>query len=155
MSNDSTVNQKNKPKRVIKEEQLDMLGIDDVNNNIAAHLDSEITGDLSLWEQGMVELYDIAKQQLKEMGIEGEQAEVYIKAVIVALSIRCGGRGVYLPMGKKIKNALQHKKIYDAYTGNNIAELCKRFKMSEPNVYAIVKEQRQIAINRRQHSIFN
>lgn len=135
-------------------DQPDMLGLDTVGNDILAHLDDDTLHQKSNWPGDLVELSEVARTILKDEGEEDEHTYRQIDRVVLAISFLCGGRTYYLPKGDRIRNALRDKRIYDRYDGHNIHALCREFKLTEQKLYDVIREQRQLHIQRVQHSMF-
>lgn len=49
-----------------------------------------------------------------------------------------GGQNVYIPMDNMRRNA----RLYDEFTGDNVHELAKKYRLSLARVYAIVADER-------------
>ena len=135
-------------------EQPDMLGLDSEGNDILAHLDDDTLHQKSNWPGDLVELSEVARNILEEEGEEEEHTYRQIERVLLAIAFMCGGRTYYLPKGERIRNALRDKRIYDRFDGRNIHTLCREFKLTEQKLYDVIREQRQLHIQRVQHSMF-
>lgn len=61
-----------------------------------------------------------------------------------------GGQQIYFPKGTFLQAEKLHRDVWDAYNGNNINELVKRFGISRVWVYKIVARQRAAEIASRQ-----
>ena len=66
------------------------------------------------------------------------------KSIANELAITWGGQQVYIPMDLARRNAT----IYEAFTGDNVHDLARRFHTSTNNIYGIIKSER----DRRRHS---
>ena len=60
-----------------------------------------------------------------------------------------GGLVLYIPKGKNLDAVLQQMKIFEEFTGNNQAELAKKYGYSIQHVYRIYK---QILQYKREHN---
>ena len=67
-------------------------------------------------------------------------------AEIATLSLAeyIGGRALYLPRAHALKTELRHQRIYRDFTGDNIRELVRKYRMSEQDIYGIIRKQRAI-----------
>lgn len=132
----------------------DLFGIDSDNNDILAHLDDEALHQKNYWPGDLVTLADVIFAQLKREGVEEDESYRQIERVLLAMSFLCGGRNYYLPQGDRIKRALRNKRIFHHFNGRNHRELCQQYKLSEQKIYEIVREQRQLHMNRIQPNLF-
>jgi Mor family transcriptional regulator len=62
------------------------------------------------------------------------------------------GVQLYFPMGFVIDE--RDWQIYKEFTGDNITELARKYRVSEVWIYRIIKRMRQIDISRRQPDLF-
>lgn len=60
------------------------------------------------------------------------------RVVSSRLAEEWGGQLVYIPMNIGRRNA----RIYDAFTGDNVHELAKKFRLSVQRVYKIIADER-------------
>ena len=61
----------------------------------------------------------------------------------LALAEYLGGRAVYLPRGHVLKTALRDQRLFADYTGDNIHELTRKYRLCEQAVYGIIRRQRK------------
>lgn len=95
------------------------------------------------WPGGMRELLDIIEDTLKRQGYQKEECSKIAATVVRAMSYMAGGRGFYLPKGNSIDVALKHLNIFEDYTGDNVTELARKYRLSEVQIYSILRQYRE------------
>lgn len=133
----------------------DLFGIDNDNNDILAHLDDDALYQKNYWPGDLTTLAEVIRVQMKQEGESDDAVYRQMERVLLVMSFMCGGRNYYLPKGDRIKRALRNKRIYDSFTGHNHRELCQQFQLTEQKIYEILREQRQLHMNRIQHNLFD
>ena len=79
------------------------------------------------------------------------EAKLTASKLVGVMAHYFGGKSFYLPAGDKIKEALRDVQIYQDFTGNNVPELIKKYRLSESTIYAILRTQR--ALQRKRHQM--
>ncbi|MBZ0330856.1 hypothetical protein KZO25_11075 [Halomonas sp. ANAO-440] len=100
--------------------------------------------DRRVWPKGLVLLADVVENAFANKGCgEGESREL-AETAVEALAFYAGGRSFYLPKGAALKVALKHRQIYKDFTGDNVSELAQRHCLTVQQVYAVIKQQREV-----------
>jgi len=101
------------------------------------------------WPQGLVDMLDVVTEVIVRQGQPREQAARLSACVVRALAHYFGGRMTYIPRGDSLDRALRDKAIWDAHDGRrtSVQELAVQHRLTEQQVYAILREQR--ALHRR------
>lgn len=63
------------------------------------------------------------------------------------------GEMMYFPRGRKFEANRLHESIWEKFTGRNVPELAKEFKMTEPSIYRILKFMQVRQTRRNQLSL--
>ncbi len=63
------------------------------------------------------------------------------------------GEMIYFPRGRKFEANRLHDDIWQKFTGRNVPELAKEFKMTEPSIYRILKFMQHRATRKNQLSL--
>lgn len=98
--------------------------------------------DQQQWPKGMVELADIMESAFTKHGRAPQEACELAEIAIRAMAFLAGGRTFYLPSGRKLKTAIKHRRIFQEFTGSNVAELARKHELTEVQIYSIIKQQR-------------
>ncbi|HCJ0148070.1 TPA: positive regulator of late transcription [Salmonella enterica subsp. enterica serovar Infantis] len=106
-----------------------------------------------LWTGTLSDLLAVMLSEMKRAGVDEQQALNLSERLTIALSGYMGGRSLYLPAGGRLKTAVRDMLIYAEFNGRNIQQLQKKYRLSEPQVYAILKRERDVYIRRRQISL--
>ncbi len=110
----------------------------------------------ALWPQALVDMLDVIAASLaRELG-DQEQARRLAALAIRELAHYFGGRMTYLPRGDRLERALRDKAIWDAHDGRrtSVLELAARYRLTEQQIYAILREQRALHVRRVQPGLF-
>jgi Mor family transcriptional regulator len=63
------------------------------------------------------------------------------------------GEMIYFPRGRKFEARRLHQELWEKFTGNNVPDLAKEYKMAEPSVYRILKFMKEQQERRSQMSL--
>ncbi|HAX5126366.1 TPA: DNA-binding protein [Escherichia coli] len=103
----------------------------------------------------LVELAQHTSETIREIiDIEPEVADQIGQAVANRMMQVWGGQNVYFPMGMRWKISQRDREIYEAFNGRNHHELSRRFRVSVPWIYNLVKRVRKEEISRLQGQLF-
>ncbi|WP_153448457.1 MULTISPECIES: Mor transcription activator family protein [Vibrio] len=128
------------------EQNLDMLGFDDVSIEAIKDLDTEDCR----WPEAMRQMYDILKHELIEAGVSEELAIRQLSSICKAF----GGMQFYLPRGNQLANEIKHLHIWNEFTGNNVTELSRKYDVSMQHIYRVIAKMRNREVKKRQHDLF-
>lgn len=96
------------------------------------------------WRGHLALMISVIALTYSRQGLPAEQAHNLAGAAMEALASHMGGRHYYLPTGVRLKNALRDAAIYQEFDGTNIDDLASRYRLTNPRVYQIVAEQREL-----------
>lgn len=111
---------------------------------------SELTAK---WPKALSELVDVLACELIRGGMAQEQAKAQARKLALVQAHYMGGRAYYIPTGDHLKAALRDRAIWDEFNGRNIDVLARRYKLSAPQIYAIISSQRKIQLECRQQRL--
>lgn len=119
------------------------------------HLDHIPSNELvNRWPSLLVEVIDVMQAELQRQHFEESEAKLTASKLVGVMAHYFGGKSFYLPAGDKIKEALRDTQIYRDFTGNNVPELIKKYRLSESTIYAILRQQRSLQRKRHQMDLF-
>ena len=87
-------------------------------------------------------------------GQDAEKADQIGQEIAQRMAVHWGGQHIYFPMGLSFKLSQRYRQIYSEFNGTNHSDLARKFRMSLPWIYKIVKAGRQEEITRRQGDMF-
>ncbi len=131
--------------------QHDMFEHDELDASILDHA-TELPEDSAAWPAILLELYGVLNNELKKSNIE--QDGLALKMVL-SIGNYMGGMQVYLPRGDKLQQQLRDMEIYEQFNGRNIAQLTKRYHLTNKRIYEIIARMRRVELQRRQFSLFD
>lgn len=109
------------------------------------------------WPKSLAELCDVLTSELLRNKHDKTDASTLASKLAGALAHYMGGRAVYLPTGDTLFQALRNNAIYNEWfrsRGNNIDELSRKYGLSNPQIYAVIAEQRVLHRKRHQPDMF-
>ncbi|MFM1647623.1 Mor transcription activator family protein [Aeromonas salmonicida] len=112
---------------------------------------SELTAK---WPKALAELVDVLACELVRGGMVPDLAKAQARKLALVQAHYMGGRAYYIPTGDHLKAALRDRAIWDEFNGRNIDVLARRYKLSAPQIYAIISSQRKIQLECRQQRLF-
>jgi len=138
------------------DQQLDMMGMDEVDlDTILANLD-QMESDPRLWPKTLADLMAVVQQQIcRSQSLPKEKAYPVARDIIAALAHYMGGRQMYLPRDDRLKRAFRDIQIYQAFDGRNHQALAEQHGLTTMQIYAILAEQKKLHIGRVQQSLFS
>lgn len=91
------------------------------------------------------------QNQLQEvLGLDADTAELLADHAVFAISQELGGALVYLGKTDSHARSKLYQVMWDAFKGDNHAELAQRYKLSVQQVYKIIKAVGKIEKAKRQ-----
>lgn len=94
--------------------------------------------------QALIELLAMDKDQAATVGLE----------IADRMAGHWGGQNIYFPMGTAYKLSVRDHQIFSEFTGDNHAELSRKFGVSVQWVYKIVKSVKKEELAKRQSQLF-
>lgn len=96
-----------------------------------------------LWPQRVTELVDVVQAAFVRQRLPAAQAEQLAAVAVLSVAFFIGGRQVYLPIGDRVKKAVQRRQIFLAWqAGVPPRELQQRFGVAHETVYGAIREGR-------------
>lgn len=103
------------------------------------------------WPRALAGLVDIIENEFQRQGLDGQDARRLARSAVVAQAGYMGGRSWYLPTGDSLFAALRRHDIFSRWrSGARIETLRCQFRLSQTQIYAILREQRQLHTRRVQ-----
>lgn len=143
-----------------KENQLSLLDeadadeLEAISKQLDALSDDDHQWSILRWPERLQTLYAVVLKQLKHLTFDDASKHRLAVSIITAQSHYLGGRELYLPTNKTLKEALRDLDIFNRFKGNNIGQLAREYQLTERSIYDILAKQRKVQQNRRQKSLF-
>lgn len=84
-----------------------------------------------------------------------KQPESLAQRLVIELAHYLGGIQTYIPRNDRLKTLLRNIAIYNAHNkGASIRSLAENHRLTDMQIYSIIKEQTQIERARRQFNLF-
>lgn len=93
--------------------------------------------------QLMISIVDEAQHERK---LSGEE-------LVLLLVKKLGGQILYLPKAMAFKAFVRDQQIYAEFNGSNHKALCVKYDLSEPRIYQIIQEQRDLRKTKQQETL--
>ena len=137
-------------------DNLDLFADDhELIGQLADRLDQIPTAELKAkWPQSLADLVGVMECELKREGVNapGETS----RKLAVVLAHYLGGRAYYIPTGEKLLAALRDREIFERwYTNETMDSIATHYKLSHPQLYAIIAEQRKLHRKLNQPDLFD
>jgi len=122
---------------------------------LADRLDQIPTAELKAkWPKALADLCDVLECELSREGV-GEPA-IRARKLALVLAHYLGGRAYYLPTGDHLKAALRDREIFERwFKGEQIEALAAHYRLSHPQLYSVLAEQRKLHRRRHQPDMFD
>lgn len=106
------------------------------------------------WPKALAELCDVMACELTRLGIQ--DPDLISRKLAVVLAHYMGGRAYYLPTGENLLAALRDREIFEKWLGGvHIDALAKEYRISHPQIYRSIAEQRKLHRKRHQPDLFD
>jgi len=122
-------------------------------NALLEHVD-EAADDPRAWPGSLADLVDVLADDALDRGMDEGKAFAEARRSIALIAHYWGGRMCYLPRNDKLKIALRDNRIWRKFRGDNITELAVENKLTDQQIYTIIKHQRKLTIRRKQRDLF-
>ncbi|EAM8419865.1 transcriptional regulator [Salmonella enterica] len=107
------------------------------------------------WPRALAGLVDIFEREFCRQGMNEPEARRLARNAVVAQAGYMGGRSWYLPTGETLFAALRHHEIFTRWHGGEDIEALRcEYRLSQTQIYAIIREQRQLHVRRIQPPLF-
>ncbi|EBI2138657.1 transcriptional regulator [Salmonella enterica] len=139
------------------EVQMGMFEDDERLNALIDHLDRIPEDELKKsWPKMLFALVEVVSAELRRQGLEPAEAGRLARKTIAAQAGYMGGRAYYLPMGESLFAELRNHEIYSRWSNRErIENLRREYRMSETQIYAIIREQHKRHRRRIQPDMFD
>lgn len=105
------------------------------------------------WPKILVEIIDVLSCELERQEFAKKEAKLTACKLVGVMAHYFGGNAVYLPSGEKMEKTLREVQMYNDFTGNNVHELVRKYRVSQTNVYDIIRRQRALQRKRHQNDL--
>ncbi|WP_044469781.1 Mor transcription activator family protein [Mannheimia massilioguelmaensis] len=120
------------------------------------HLDDIPEAEIAnQWAGNLADMIEVMRTELCRQGEPEDQAKLRACKLAGVLAHYIGGQTIYMPTGERVKMAIRNAQIYHDFTGNNVRELIRKYKLSESKIYEIIREQRSLFRRRNQYDLFD
>ena len=121
---------------------------DDIqDDSILDHLDDG--SESSRFPSLLSELNALLRVELERLGYDPKHSI----ELVVAISSKIGGMQIYFPRGQALEYFVRDMRIWRDFTGDNVAELVARYRVTHKTVYKAIKRMRRIEVSKRQYSL--
>lgn len=103
-----------------------------------------------IWPSMLADLVDVVRAELCRQGISNADAKVQAGKIAGVIAHYLGGQTIYMPSGDRLKIALRDSQIYQEFTGNNVHALIRKYRLSQTQIYEIIRVQRSLFRRRNQ-----
>ena len=118
-------------------------------DNLPPELRADVFNRLPAMLQSLVALFEA---ELKSVV---KNPEHHAQRLVIELANYLGGIQTYIPRNDKLKTMLRNIAIYNAHNrGASIEKLRAEHRLTDVQIYAIIKEQKQAERARRQFNLF-
>ncbi|WP_123769347.1 Mor transcription activator family protein [Vulcaniibacterium tengchongense] len=107
------------------------------------------------WAQALVDMVRVQEAVYLRQGRGEYEAFVLARDGVLALAEYFGARMWYLPRGDRLRTALRDAEIYRQAKRGNIRQLADEHRLSEQQVYRIIRQQRALHLNKIQGRLFD
>lgn len=104
----------------------------------------------NIWPSTLADLIEVVRLELCRQGLEDKAAKVQAGKITGVIAHYLGGQTIYMPSGDRLKIALRDAQIYQEFTGNNVHELIRKYRLSQTQIYEIIRVQRSLFRRRNQ-----
>lgn len=96
------------------------------------------------WHVTLMEMIAAVCSAFVSEGKPQPQAEVDAEVAVRGIYKTFRGNQLYIPFSAATERALLHARIFAEFDGHNQQELSRKYGMSVPAIYRIIKKQREI-----------
>lgn len=107
------------------------------------------------WPKLLADMVDVMADHFqRRRNLPEEEAAAEATQVITVIAHYFGGRLTYIPKDEKLQLALRDNLIWREFNGRNVPELAGRHKLTEAQIYNVIKEQRTFHMRKIQPDLF-
>lgn len=107
-----------------------------------------------LWEGTLSDLLMVMFAEMKRANMPAAQALTLCERLTLSISTYLGGRNLYLPAGTRIRVAVRDMLIFAEFNGRNFKYLQRKYHLSQPALYGILRREREAYRRRYQPPLF-
>lgn len=128
----------------MSDEQGDLWGVP--TGLAAAALTEDSTAKVSEenWAPLLAAMVAVLAATHRRLGFDDAQAAKMATSGVLAIAEYLGGRTAYLPRGDRLRKALRDAEIYHRARRGNIRKLAEEYRLSDLQIYRIVREQKEL-----------
>lgn len=118
------------------------------------HLDSVPLNEVEhRWPKILVEMIDVLSCELERQQFAKKEAKLTACKLVGVMAHYLGGNAIYLPSGDKMEKTLLEVQMFNDFNGSNVPELVRKYRVSQTNVYDIIRRQRALQRKRYQRDL--
>ena len=95
----------------------------------------------------------VAEEASKVLGIDEDLGHLLGDEVATRFSHEFGGDQTHIPKGRSFHTSRLRRQIYAEFTGDNVAELARKYHVSVIHMYRILKLERERDLQERQRCL--
>ena len=84
----------------------------------------------------------VAAMVRAEFSADERRGSLFGRRVADMLADEWGGQSIYVPKDVARRCLKRNVRLFDEFTGSNVAELARKYGLSEQRVYAVIKQER-------------
>lgn len=98
--------------------------------------------------EGLIgEMFDVLINEFEKNSKTKNEALALAESTVLTIANYFGGRSFYLPNGTRLKAQIRANRIFKEFKGDNMNELTRKYSLSSPHIYAILRKQQKLRKN--------
>ena len=93
------------------------------------------------------EMFDVLINEFEKNSKTKNEALTLAESAVLTIANYFGGRSFYLPNGTRLKAQIRANRIFKEFKGDNMNELTRKYSLSSPHIYAILRKQQKLRKN--------
>ena len=95
--------------------------------------------------EGLIgEMFDVLINEVEKNAKTKKEALELAESTVLTIANYFGGRSFYLPNGTRLKAQIRANRIFKEFKGDNMNELTRKYSLSSPHIYAILRKQQKL-----------
>ena len=90
------------------------------------------------------EMFDVLINEFEKNSKTKNEALTLAESAVLTIANYFGGRSFYLPNGTRLKAQIRANRIFKEFKGDNMNELTRKYSLSSPHIYAILRKQQKL-----------
>ena len=90
------------------------------------------------------EMFDVLINEFEKNSKTKNEALELAESTVLTIANYFGGRSFYLPNGTKLKAQIRANRIFKEFKVDNMNELTRKYSLSSPHIYAILRKQQKL-----------